>query len=85
MHRKQRTITDRIHQGEVGGHINVLRMPAITAVRIPGFLESDEGSVLQRLCNSFCERDGEAVVEACGNIVFRAMETDVRPHTRPLV
>lgn len=46
--------------------------------RIPGFLESDECGALQKLCDSFVERDGEAVAEACGNVVFRAMETDVR-------
>ena len=45
--------------------------------RIPGFLESDEQSALQRLCDAFFERDGEAVVAACGDIVFRSMETDV--------
>lgn len=41
-------------------------------------MESDECVALQKLCDSFVERDGEAVAEACGNVVFRAMETDVR-------
>ena len=45
--------------------------------RIPGFLESDERPAMQRLCDAFLERDGDAVVEACGDIVFRSMATDV--------
>ena len=48
-----------------------------THCRIPGFLESDEQGAMQRLCDAFLERDGEAVVEACGDVVFRTMETDV--------
>ena len=46
--------------------------------RIPGFLESDERPAMQRLCDAFQERDGDAVVEACGDVVFRSLETDVR-------
>ena len=53
------------------------RTHARTHCRIPGFLESDEQGAMQRLCDAFLERDGEAVVEACGDIVFRTMETDV--------
>ena len=41
-------------------------------------MESDEAAALQRLCDAFSERDGEEVVEACGDVVFRTMETDVR-------
>ena len=53
-------------------------------VRIPGFLESDERPAMERLCDAFQERDGDAVVEACGGVVFRSMETDVRTSLSPL-
>ena len=36
---------------------------------------------MQKLCDAFHERDGELVVEACGNVVFRTMETDVSFYT----
>jgi hypothetical protein len=49
----------------------------VDAAKIPGFLESDECPAMQRLCDAFQERDGDAVVEACGDVVFRSMETDV--------
>ncbi|CAI8014239.1 Gamma-soluble NSF attachment protein [Geodia barretti] len=49
----------------------------VDAAKIPGFLESDERPAMERLCDAFQERDGDAVVEACGGVVFRSMETDV--------
>ena len=33
--------------------------------------------MLERLCEAFSERDGEAVTEACSDIVFRSMDSDV--------
>ena len=34
--------------------------------------------MLEKLCESFADGDGDAVAEACDSIVFRSMDTDVR-------
>ena len=52
--------------------------PLPSSLRIAGFSGSDEGAVLEKLCESFADGDGDAVAEACDSIVFRSMDTDVR-------
>ena len=46
-------------------------------LRVPGFLDSDEAPLLERLIEAYRERDSEALEQCCNNAVFRSMDTEV--------
>ena len=55
-------------------------------LRVPGFLDSDEAPLLERLIEAYRERDSEALEQCCNNAVFRSMDTEVlaQSYTPPL-
>ena len=46
---------------------------------IPGFVNSDEAPVLDKLIESYQNREEEEFHECCDNAVFRAMDNEVIP------
>ena len=57
-------------------------------LRVPGFLDSDEAPLLERLIEAYRERDSEILEQCCNDAVFRSMDTEVRykaqSYTSPL-
>jgi len=49
----------------------------ITVHRVPGFMDSDEAPVLERLIDAYRERDSDAMRECCDSAVFRSMDNEV--------
>ena len=52
-------------------------------LRVPGFLDSDEAPLLERLIEAYREKDSDALEQCCNNAVFRSMDTEVQaqPYT----
>ena len=52
-------------------------------LRVPGFLDSDEAPLLERLIEAYREKDSDALEQCCNDAVFRSMDTEVQaqPYT----
>lgn len=57
----------------------------IFVLRVPGFLDSDEAPLLERLIEAYREKDSDALEQCCNDAVFRSMDTEVRtqPYNLP--
>ena len=47
-------------------------------LRVPGFLDSDEAPLLERLIEAYREKDSDALEQCCNDAVFRSMDTEVQ-------
>ena len=53
-------------------------------LRVPGFLDSDEAPLLERLIEAYREKDSDALEQCCNSAVFRSMDTEVQALPQPL-